>query len=681
MDTKDEILKLTERGLEVFNFYMPFAFRLKKNFLNPLYEDTKPSCQIFFSQEADCYMMYDFGNPAFSGDCFWFVAVKCGLDVKSDFVQVLNTIIKDLHLNISPIGIDSYSASSFATNSKKTNTKTPINDSPKMKPYHFHPIEFSEDDLLYWRHYGITEQILIKYGVLSLDEYQGTNSDGIPFSIHGTETEPMYAYTDESFVKIYRPKSKMRFLYGGLKPPVYCFGLKSLPSHGDIMFITGGEKDVLSLVSHGFNAVCFNSETATIPISVIDLLQHRFRHIIVMYDADETGISGMQKASDTLSEYNVLTLKLPLSGTKADKDISDYFAKGHTQLEFQSLVNNCLEPLFSQSLFLMKACEMDFKNPPDVSKNVISINGVPLGTYDNLLCVTGGEGTGKSNFVAALIAGTWLTEDLPHPIDTLGLTVTPNYTSKAVLHFDTEQSEYQLYKNVMKAKRRSNLSVIPDFYHSFYLTAMSRKERLQVIKDSLDLYNNRYGGIHLVVIDGIADLVHSANDEAESIAVVEELYRLAGIYQTCIICVLHFVPNGLKLRGHIGSELQRKAAAIISIEKDEDPSYSVIKALKVRDGSPLDVPMLMFKWNKEKGMFTSAGSKSEESSINRRKKELRKMATEIFLEIEKMSYSDMASALMESNGVSLSTAKNYIRYMINDGFIEKYDISNYRLKP
>jgi hypothetical protein len=28
MDTKDEILKLTERGLEVFNFYMPFAFRL-----------------------------------------------------------------------------------------------------------------------------------------------------------------------------------------------------------------------------------------------------------------------------------------------------------------------------------------------------------------------------------------------------------------------------------------------------------------------------------------------------------------------------------------------------------------------------------------------------------------------------------------------------------------------------
>ena len=69
---------------------------------------------------------------------------------------------------------------------------------------------------------------------------------------------------------------------------------------------------------------------------------------------------------------------------------------------------------------------------------------------------------------------------------------------------------------------------------------------------------------------------------------IDELYRLAGIYNTCILCVLHFVPNGLKLRGHLGSELQRKAATILSIEKDEEPTQSVVKALKVRDGSPLD---------------------------------------------------------------------------------------------
>lgn len=103
--------------------------------------------------------------------------------------------------------------------------------------------------------------------------------------------------------------------------------------------------------------------------------------------------------------------------------------------------------------------------------------------------------------------------------------------------------------------------------------------RNDLIQESMDIFHHKHGGIHLVVIDGIADLICSANDEMESVAIVDELYRLAGIYNTCLICVLHFVPNGIKLRGHIGSELQRKAAGILSIEKDDYPEYSVVKAL------------------------------------------------------------------------------------------------------
>ena len=45
--------------------------------------------------------------------------------------------------------------------------------------------------------------------------------------------------------------------------------------------------------------------------------------------------------------------------------------------------------------------------------------------------------------------------------------------------------------------------------------------------------------------------------------------------------------------------MQRKAATILSIEKDEEPAQSVVKALKVRDGSPLDVPLMLFAWDKE----------------------------------------------------------------------------------
>jgi hypothetical protein len=136
---------------------------------------------------------------------------------------------------------------------------------------------------------------------------------------------------------------------------------------------------------------------------------------------------------------------------------------------------------------------------------------------------------------------------------------------------------------------------------------MSRKERMQAIVQSMDKFYYQFSGIQMTVIDGIADLVRCANDEAESIGVIDELYRLAGIYKTGIVCVLHFIPNGLKLRGHLGSELQRKAAAILSIEKDENPSVSVVKALKVRDGSPLDVPLVQFSWDTGTKIKTSHG--------------------------------------------------------------------------
>ena len=329
---------------------------------------------------------------------------------------------------------------------------------------------------------------------------------------------------------------------------------------------------------------------------------------------------------------------------------------------------------------LLSSCEINYNNPPDRSKTVISVNDVPLGTYDNLFCITGGEGTGKSNYIAAIISGVLHTEKRDFPIDLLGLDVCPNMRSKAVLHYDTEQSEYQLHKNIGKTLRRASLTSVPDFYHPIFLAALSRKERLQLIKDSIDLYHHRYGGIHLVVIDGIADLIRSANDESESIAIVDELYRLAGIYNTCIICVLHFVPNGIKLRGHIGSELQRKSAAILSIEKDENPALSVVKALKVRDGSPLDVPLMLFGWDREKEMHVYRGEKSPEDKEKWKLTELGQIAKEVFHAQEHLSYNELVERIMQTVDVKDRTAKNYISYMRNNGIIEQQTNNLYNLK-
>ena len=681
MSLKDEILDCTNRGLEVFCFYMPIDFVLKRNFRNPLYDDHKASCNIYFDAKQQCYRMKDFGNDFYSGDCFWFAAMMLGLDVRTEFPKVLASIIRDLQLNLSiddkqtpaPHPMRKYKN---LHNEKKKNKGVTETDNDK-KWYKCYEQVFPASELSYWLKYGITTKTLQRYNVKSLVRYEALSNQGKTYTLLSSQDEPMFCYMMGDFVKVYRPFSKLRFVYGGEKREDYIFGFEQLPNKGDMLFITGGEKDVLSLSAHHFHAICFNSETATIPENVIESLQLRFRHIIILYDTDETGVREAQRQVDQLSQYNALTLLLPLQGIKSEKDISDFFALGRTEEELRALLADMLSQMYTQTMMMLRSCEIDYDNPPDASKSVIAVNGVPLGTQDNLFCITGGEGTGKSNYIAAILAGTLGTERLDAE-QTLGLEVTPNPKGLAVLHYDTEQSEAQLHKNLGKTLRRASLTSVPDFYHSLYLASLSRKDRLKLIRESMDLFHHKHGGIHLVVIDGIADLIRSANDETESIAIVDELYRLAGIYNTCIICVLYFVPNGIKLRGHIGSELQRKAAGILSIEKDENPEFSVVKALKVRDGSPLDVPMTLFGWDKALDMHVYRGEKSKEDKDKRKSNELHAVIRDAFRSATRLSYQQLCEILMRELDIKDRTAKKYIAYMKEQGILIQDSQGNYQ---
>lgn len=681
MNIKEEILEHTNRGLEVFSFYMPIDFVPKRNFRNPLYEDKRASCNIYLDTKSQCYRMKDFGNEAYSGDCFWFAATMLGLDVRSNFRKVLLTIIQDLNLNIT---VDFKTDENRKTKSPKdvrlvsptpTNAKERLSEKKKIFKLYEQP--FRADEIAYWQRYGITDKVLQKYHVKSLFRYETISNQGNPFSLTSTKNEPIFCYVMGDFVKIYRPNSKLRFLYGGDKSKDYIFGFEQLPSKGDILFITGGEKDVLSLSSHHFNAICFNSETASIPEPIIESLQLRFRHIILLYDTDETGLREAERQAKQLEPYHVFCLSLSLQGTKTEKDISDFFALGKTAKDLTSLLTDKLSSIYTHTIMMLQSCEIDYENPPDASKSIVAVNGVPLGTQDNLLCITGGEGTGKSNYVAAILTGTLGTERLPAE-RTLGLEITPNPNGLAVLHYDTEQSEAQLHKNLGKTLQRASLKNVPKFYHSLYLASLSRKDRLKLIRESMDLFYHKHGGIHLVVIDGIADLIRSANDETESIAIVDELYRLAGIYNTCIICVLHFVPNGIKLRGHIGSELQRKAAGILSIEKDDNPEYSVVKALKVRDGSPLDVPMMLFGWDKAEDMHVYRGEKSKEDKEKRKTDELIAVVKEAFRNSFKLTYQELCEVLMRKMEIKDRTAKKYIAYMKEQRILAQDTNGNYQ---
>ena len=673
---KEDILLLTDKGLAVFKYYIPFSFKLGRNFLNPLYKDSKASCNVYFDRRNGMYKMKDFGNDDYSGDCFALVGKLNGLNCKEpkDFVEILAIIDRDMHLGLSD---KSEMRISSTTPVPVIAEVTHVPKRKKARPYTLAQKSFTAAELAFWGESGITQEVLKLFRVVSLKKFSSENNEGKPFSIAATDKEPVFGYTAKQYVKVYRPHSEMRFLYAGDFGENYCFGLEQLPAKGDLLFITGSEKDVMSLTVHGFHAICFNSETVTIPVGIIHRLSFRFKHIVLLYDVDKAGLDSSAKQELALKNYGVKRLLLPLAGTKVEKDISDFFRLGNSREDLIKLFLDYLDTIYSETMSALKSCEVDFNNPPPVAQMVVSVNDVPLGTQGNILCITGGEGTGKSNYVTALIAGAIGQSDKNKDkvMDTLGVSVCENSKRKAILFYDTEQSEVQTYKNITNLLKRCGRESMPEYLKAYCLTGMSRKERLQAIIQSMDKFHYQFRGIHMVVIDGIADLIKGANDETESIAVVEELYRLAGIYNTCIVTILHFIPSGLKLRGHLGSELQRKAAAILSIEKDTDPSVSVVKALKVRDGSPLDVPIMQFAWDKDAGMHVYLGEKPKEEKEKRKEDELVAVARDIFGRQDFITYVDLAEQIQAILDVKERTAKSYIKFMREKEIILK-DPSN-----
>ncbi len=317
---EEEILERTSNGLAVFKHYLPGNWRIGRNFLNPLYEDSKASCNIYFDRRGGIYKMKDFGNDSYSGDCFFLVGQLKGLDCNraADFVEILEIIDQDWGLGL---------ASGTPVSVSPVTVRRAVPDKPKKhrKARQALPVPGTEVPacrtgvLATVRHHA---ELLEHYKVCSLREYNSETAEGKPYTYTSSVAEPMYGYKGKQHIKLYRPFSTP-FLYGGSFGENYCFGLEQLPAKGDPLFITGGEKDVLSLAAHGFHAICFNSETVTIPPTLVYRLTFRFKHIVLLFDMDKTGGKAPQTGKTTGRIWR--ETPATASRTEREKDISDYF--------------------------------------------------------------------------------------------------------------------------------------------------------------------------------------------------------------------------------------------------------------------------------------------------------------------------------------------------------------------
>lgn len=337
MNEAQKILQLTDGGLAVFIHYLGEKC-LSRVFRNPFREDSRPSCHLYANKDGygnRQYYLQDFGDSSFCGNCFAIVGRLCNINARTHFREVLRVIDRDLHL-----GVMSTQQDDYATAIRANIAKAKKQEASTIATFDVVTQAFMPWELAYWQQYGIDLLTLHRYNVKSISSCTFTKSSGGSFAVYGSKAIPTYGYFFEnnSRLKIYRPKAKLRFMYAGKFPKPYIFGREQLPPNGDVVFITGGEKDVMALSAHGFSAVALNSETANIPEELLKDLSARFQKIVFLYDTDETGRKESElRVAQYSQQYNVQKIDLPLSGKKSEKDISDFFSLGHTAEELRSM--------------------------------------------------------------------------------------------------------------------------------------------------------------------------------------------------------------------------------------------------------------------------------------------------------------------------------------------------------
>ena len=315
--------------------------------------------------------------------------------------------------------------------------------------------------------------------------------------------------------------------------------------------------------------------------------------------------------------------------------------------------------------------------PIDTPIPVISINDSIISTPGNITMLSGESKSGKTALTGAIIAGAIIENDFSSYDGFELLKILPNINRKAVIQIDTEQARHNHYKNFKSILKRVNLSNEPNYFFSYNIRELDLKERQLFIEELFLLCENKCGGVHLAVIDGIADLINSPNDEEESNKIVAFLEKLAIKYNCPIIVIIHFNPKSDKQRGHLGSQLQRKSESVIAIRKNGDTSY--IEPQFLRSAGHSDFSLIQFYYDKEKGYHVSNGIYLKEDKESEKIEELEKMAKEIFNYSVPISHSTAIDKIMKLGNVKISTAKNRLKSMLELELISKEGKAGYKL--
>ena len=214
----------------------------------------------------------------------------------------------------------------------------------------------------------------------------------------------------------------------------------------------------------------------------------------------------------------------------------------------------------------------EFLAPPVVLKIDDSI----IATLGNFSASTGKAKSKKTFNISAIVAA-MLTNST---VLNYQAYLPPN--KQMILYVDTEQSPFHCKRVLERIIKLADLPLDkqPENLEFLALRKFSPDVRIKIIEQAI--YNTENLGV--VIIDGIRDLAFDINSPSEATDVITKLMLWTDECYIHIHTVLHLNKGDDNTRGHLGTELNNKAEAILQVTKNEvDNDVSIVTAKCIRD--------------------------------------------------------------------------------------------------
>jgi KaiC/GvpD/RAD55 family RecA-like ATPase len=661
---KQEILSKINSFDIIDHYLRPFHNGTKSltavNISNPFLPEKQntPSFNIFSSKETGEWRYKDFATDD-NGSCFDLVMKL----FKISFTEALEKINSDFSLMLQ---------------TNQETAKARIQLAPEKPKFEVKRKPFNHAEINFWLKFGIDEQTLKKYNVSSLEEFSTTNKVGKPYTVKSGKDQLIFAYENDTWIKLYRPlyEKKYKFQYLGNKEHGFIFGYKQLPNNNELLIITGGEKDVMTLSAKGFKAITLNSETATLPKSVVDQLKLRFKTILVLYDNDDTGL----KQSNILAvAHGLHRLVLPTLQNEG-KDISDFFANGETLETLNQLILSAINTQATAELNMDKAVfnAVELMARGEVEQQYLM---EPIFPQKGSAVLAGKPDTGKSQFARQLCIQIALGEQnfidfKLNPIHNRSIYVATEDNEDATRFLINKQFS-GLEKQAVK-----NLRFI-------FADTMNQEEIIKNLNEQLTLEP-----VDLVVIDSFGD-IFQGNDSNNNMAMrnTVKTFDKIGKEHNCLVIFVHHInkaayrvaPGQEHIQGGSGLVQKVRLAIVLSEGEGNIRYFTVVKGnycpKQYKENS------LELNFSEETFLFSNTGNliptnelgtQTNTNNKDERYNELEEIAQTIFQD-KLVSTGNFVKQFCEITGKSIPTAKRAHANLIKFDLIEKCNCL-YRLK-